>query len=205
MSKEQRKMLNTPDKLESEQGITPLTALFRGVLKHFEVDITTWNSKLTNYLRSPISGTPNNAKDIGQERSNFNRAIARRAITFKTFHRAIQILGPKKYSMGITMVMGDGRVVELTTKMYANEYAKFNDLKTYINPETVEDTIIHTDYDEDEDDLEEDLQELGVQIAGANTSSPRQLDMFNQQPIHPANTSRLSEIGDRYLKNNRGA
>lgn len=150
MSKEQVRMMNDGDKLIKEAG-NPLTNLFRRVLKEMRVETQSWNRRLTTFLQSPLSRVPKNAKDIGQERNNFNRAIAKRHITFKTFQKAIQILGPLKYSMSITMVMRDGKEVTVSTGMINNPYSQIDSLNAVVTGKGLSPENDNVDYDEDTD------------------------------------------------------
>ncbi|QTH80287.1 hypothetical protein PA10_00087 [Pseudomonas phage pPa_SNUABM_DT01] len=148
MSKEQLRMMNADDKLIGEAG-NPLTNLFRRVLLALELEPKLWNRKLTTFLQSPLSRVPKNAKDIGQERNNFNRAIAKRFITFKTFQKAIQIMGCVRYSMSITLEMRDGRKVEVSTGMIKNPYAALDTLQYAVSGKGVSPEQDNVDYDED--------------------------------------------------------
>lgn len=150
MSKEQVRMMNDGDKLIKEAG-NPLTNLFRRVLKEMRVETQSWNRRLTTFLQSPLSRVPKNAKDIGQERNNFNRAIAKRHITFKTFQKAIQILGPLKYSMSITMVMRDGKEVTVSTGMINNPYSQIDSLNAVVTGKGLSPEHDNVNYDEDTD------------------------------------------------------
>lgn len=151
MSKEQVRMMNDDDKLIKEAG-NPLTNLFRRVLKEMRVETQSWNRRLTTFLQSPLSRVPKNAKDIGQERNNFNRAIAKRHITFKTFQKAIQILGPLKYSMSITMIMRDGKEVTVSTGMINNPYSQIDSLNAVVTGRGLDPENDNVDYDDDETD-----------------------------------------------------
>lgn len=108
MSREQRKMMDAEDKLEGESA-NPLTKLFRRLLAAEQIKPTTWNNRLTMFLNSAFSRVPKNARDIGQERNNFNRAIARPSMTWKTFQKAIQIMGCVQYRITIDMEWRGGR------------------------------------------------------------------------------------------------
>lgn len=165
MSKEQVRMMNDDDKLIKEAN-NPLTDLFRRVLKEMGVEAQAWNQRLTRFLKSPLSRVPKNAKDIGQERNNFNRAIAKRHITFKTFHKAIQILGPVKYSMSITMVMRDGNEIKVSTGMMENSYSKIDSLSAAITGEGLSPEYDNVNYDDDGDNFtDDDVDEKILQIS----------------------------------------
>ncbi|MNP88983.1 hypothetical protein D3C85_13770 [compost metagenome] len=182
MSKEQRDMMDSEDK-RVDAAKSPLTHLFRMVLaiKELKVSSSNWNTRLTRFLHSPWSRVPKNSKDIGQERNNFNRAIARSQITFRTFQKAIQILGPVRYSMSISMEMRDGRVLKVETPMFLNPYADIDKLKSQFEErgEEVADADIE-DYDREEeaigttDDLTETMERI-PEIRKANVD-PRSID-----------------------------
>ena len=128
MSKEQVRMMNARDKLV-EESQTPLTRLFRLLLGKMEIGPEKWNTRLTLFLKSPLSRVRKTAKDIGQERNNFNRAIAKRDVTWKTFQKAVQIIGPKRYSMSITMELKDGSLITVETPMGKNPYSDMDSLQ----------------------------------------------------------------------------
>lgn len=166
MSKEQRRMMDDKEKLLKEAA-NPLTYLFRKVLLELGVEAKPWNRRLTAFLSSPLSRVPKNAKDIGQERNNFNRAIAKREITFKTFQKAIQILGPQRYSMSITLLMRDGREVTIATDMFKNPYAAIDDLSSALSNKGMSHDADIGDYDNDNDDdsvTDEAVEEMIQQI-----------------------------------------
>ncbi len=185
MSKEQVRMMNDDDKLIKEAN-NPLTDLFRRVLKEMGVEAQAWNQRLTRFLKSPLSRVPKNAKDIGQERNNFNRAIAKRHITFKTFHKAIQILGPVKYSMSITMVMRDGSEIKVSTGMMENSYSKIDSLVAAVTGEGLNPDSDIDEYDsEDEDNItDDDVDEKIHQISNPTYDSTdkveRKLNFMNR-------------------------
>ncbi len=162
MSKEQRRMMDDKEKLLKEAA-NPLTYLFRKVLLELGVEAKPWNRRLTAFLSSPLSRVPKNAKDIGQERNNFNRAIAKREITFKTFQKAIQILGPQRYSMSITLLMRDGREVTIATDMFKNPYAAIDDLSSALSNKGMSHDADIGDYDNDDDSVTDEAVEEMIQ------------------------------------------
>ena len=183
MSKEQVRMMNDGDKLIKEAG-NPLTNLFRRVLKDMRVETQAWNRRLTTFLQSPLSRVPKNAKDIGQERNNFNRAIAKKYITFKTFQKAIQILGPLKYSMSITMVMRDGKEVTVSTGMINNPYSQIDSLNAVVTGKGLGPENDNVDYDEgtDTDITDEAVDDMIHQISSPvyPNRSPEQRDRLSR-------------------------
>lgn len=171
MSKEQREMMDSEDKLIKTSG-NPLTWLFRMVLAlpELKVNSVSWNSRLTRFLQSEWSRVPKNSKDIGQERNNFNRAISKNHITFRTFQKAIQILGPLRYSMSIRMEMRGGKVLEVTTPMFVNDFAKMDDLqskyKTYGSEAANADIIDYNDEDNEAIATSDQFDETMGEIPG---------------------------------------
>lgn len=127
MSKEQRKMMDDQRKLVHESA-NPVTLLFRLILEDIDLGSISWNRKLTTFLNSHFSRTPKNPKDIGQERNNFNRAISRPAMTWKTFQKAIQIMGPLRYSITIDMEWPTGVKTKVSTGMLSNPLADMGKL-----------------------------------------------------------------------------
>lgn len=156
-------MMDAEDKLVGEAD-SPLTKLFRKVLIALHVETQPWNKRLTMFLKSGLSRIAKNAKDIGQERNNFNRAVAKRQITFKTFQKAIQILGPEKYSMSITLVMRDGRVITVDTGMLTNYFAKLDSLAAAVSKDGLLPEEDIDDYDIDDDVSDELVDKIIDQI-----------------------------------------
>lgn len=185
MSKEQQRMMEDRDKLLGETT-HPLTKLFRLILRDWPtggsdweggVEAKNWNMRLTRFLKSPLSRCPKNPKDIGQERNNFNRAIAKREITFKTFQKALQILGPVRYSMGVTLELRSGEVIRIETPMAKNPYAELDKLSAALTQTAM--TPVHDiDIDEDEDLV----QDLTTDIVD------RSIDNI-QVPVDPSGTT----------------
>lgn len=151
MSKEQVRMMSAEDKLVGEAD-SPLTKLFRLVLKEMRMEPERWNKRLTMFLKSRWSRVRKTAKDIGQERNNFNRAISKRDITWKTFQKAVQISGPVEYSMGITMRFKDGSELSVSTGTLKNPLAELDSLRAAVTGagNSLNDT---TDYEDEEEDF----------------------------------------------------
>jgi hypothetical protein len=194
MSKEQRRMMDDKEKLLKEAA-NPLTYLFRKVLLELGVEAKPWNRRLTAFLSSPLSRVPKNAKDIGQERNNFNRAIAKKEITFKTFQKAVQILGPQRYSMSITMIMRDGREVKIATEMFKNPYSAIDDLAAAIHGKGLSPDADIADYTEDDDDsvTDEAVEEMIQQIESDDRFNPVDIRQPLKRP-DPDKRSRLSRL-----------
>lgn len=196
MSKEQREMMDSEDKLVGESG-NPLTYLFRMVLgiKELKVNSSNWNARLTRFLNSPWSRVPKNSKDIGQERNNFNRAIAKAEVTFRTFQKAIQILGPVRYSMSIRMEMRGGKVFEVTTPMFKNPYADIDLLQNAFVPpsQSVSENDID-DYEREEEAIAtaEDLQETMDAIPDYMEDRP----VFTRPNRHRGDEVLRASLGD---------
>lgn len=179
MSKEQVRMMSAEDKLVGEAD-SPLTKLFRLVLKEMRMEPERWNKRLTMFLKSRWSRVRKTAKDIGQERNNFNRAISKRDITWKTFQKAVQISGPVEYSMGITMRFKDGSEITVSTGNLKNPLAELESLKAAVTGvgDSRYDII---DYEDEDDEGHSD-------IVSDNTTMKDLTDMVHslsstEQPI----------------------
>jgi len=159
MSKEQQRMMEDRDKLLNEAD-NPLTYLFRKILRDWPagsgdwpsgVEAKNWNMRLTRFLNSHLSRCPKNPKDIGQERNNFNRAISKTQMTFKTFQKALQILGPLKYSMSVTLLLRNGEEITISTPMFKNPYAIIDELSSAVSNKDMSPENDIEDYDQDQD------------------------------------------------------
>lgn len=152
--------MEDPGKL-IEESRSPLTTLFRMLLFEKMIDASTWNSRVTRFLKSNLSDCPKNAKDVGQERNNFNRAVARDNITFRTFQKAVEIMGPVKYSMTITLEDRNGRQTQVTTPWIRNPLARLDELSSAVTPvrdaAPISINFTDIDSDEDDDDFDDDL------------------------------------------------
>ncbi len=180
MSREQERMMEDRDKLIPEAG-NPLTYLFRKILRDWPsgsgdwpsgVEAKNWNLRLTRFLNSPMSRCPKNPKDIGQERNNFNRAISKNEITFKTFLKALQILGPLRYSMSIKLQLRSGEEIEISTPMFKNPYAVIDELSSAVSSKGM-DPAQDIDIQDDDEDLTTDL--VGQSIDEIQIPTPRHL------------------------------
>jgi len=195
MSKEQRRMMDDENKLLQEAR-NPLTKLFRLILRELHIEAKPWNRRLTAFLSSPLSRVPKNAKDIGQERNNFNRAIAKPHITFKTFQKAIQILGPVRYSMSITMTMRDGREIHVTTDSFKNPYAKIDDLAATVSGKGMSPDMDNVDYDDEDDEhqvTEEAVAKMIDEIGPSDPVEPPTIRLTHKS-VEPAKRQRLSQL-----------
>ncbi len=170
MSKEQQRMMEDRDKLLNEAD-NPLTYLFRKILRDWPagsgdwpsgVEAKNWNMRLTRFLNSHLSRCPKNPKDIGQERNNFNRAISKTQMTFKTFQKALQILGPLKYSMSVTLQLRSGEEITISTPMFKNPYAIIDELSSTMSSKGMDPRTDITDYDQDQD-LTADVVEQSIE------------------------------------------
>ena len=140
MSKEQKRMMEAADKLVGLSA-NPLTKLFRKILEQRDIGSQVWNRRLTNYLNSPFSRVPKNAKDIGQERNNFNRAIARSSMTWKTFQKAVQVMGCIRYRITIDMEWRNGSTTTVDTGYINNPLANIEKLTNRQAPEDLDPTF----------------------------------------------------------------
>lgn len=149
MSKEQKRMMEAADKLVGLSA-NPLTKLFRKILEQRDIGSQMWNRRLTSYLNSPFSRVPKNAKDIGQERNNFNRAISRSSMTWKTFQKAVQVMGCKRYRITIHMEWRDGSSTEVDTGFISNPLAEIDNLSNRKAPEDLDPTFVDGVFTEDD-------------------------------------------------------
>lgn len=147
MSREQRRMMDAKDKLVS-QSDNPLTKLFRKILEERQIGTVIWNRRLTNYLKSAFSRVPKNAKDIGQERNNFNRAISRSKMTWKTFQKAVQVIGPIRYRITIDMEWRGGTKTSVDTGFIDNPLAEIDNLTNRKTVHDIDPTFADGDHDE---------------------------------------------------------
>lgn len=161
MSKEQREMMLHEDALADEANDT-LTRLFRMALSTLNVKPDVWQRRLTSYLKSKARFNYRSAKDIGQERNNFNRAIAKRSITSKTFFKALDVINPIRYCMSISLEIRGRGIVTIETPWYrvmqhvdddpvaSNTVTKTDNVKEYEWGE----------FDEDDDDVIVDSEDI---------------------------------------------
>lgn len=149
MSKEQRKMMDADDKLV-HLSANPLTKLFRGILLDRNIGSITWNRRLTMFLKSAFSRVPKNAKDIGQERNNFNRAVSRPSMTWKTFQKAVQVIGPVRYRITIDMEWRDKTITSVDTGFLKNPLAEIDRLSNKSTVEELDPTFGDGMFDDEE-------------------------------------------------------
>lgn len=102
MSKELKRLLDSPDK-KVKEAENALANLFRKIVGDHHISTLKWDFLVTRYLRSSLSRTAKNAKDIGQDKNNLNRALAKNAITYNNFIKALMIMGPSTIKITITM------------------------------------------------------------------------------------------------------
>lgn len=102
MSKELKQLLDAPDK-RIRQATNALANLRSRICADLGIGSIVWDRKIMRYLNSPLSRTPKNAKDIGQDKNNFNRALAKESLTYNNFIKFLMILGPKKIRITISM------------------------------------------------------------------------------------------------------
>lgn len=149
MSKEQKRMMEADDKLVGLSA-NPLTKLFRKILEQRDIGSQMWNRRLTSYLNSPFSRVPKNAKDIGQERNNFNRAISRSSMTWKTFQKAVQVMGCTRYRITIDMEWRGGTSTKVDTGFITNPLAEIDKLTNRKAPEDLDPTFLDGKFDEED-------------------------------------------------------
>lgn len=152
MSKEQRRMMDDAQRLVGESA-NPLTRLFRLILRDENIGASQWNRRLTQFLKSPFSRVPKNAKDIGQERNNFNRAISRSSMTWKTFQKAVQVIGPLRYRITIDMEWRKGIKTSVETGWVSNPLADIDKLSNRASPAELDPTFGDGDFGQDDDEI----------------------------------------------------
>ncbi len=102
MSKNMNKLLTDPKK-EVNKSANVLDVLLRTILTDLCVGIEQWKRLTDQYYKSRLVRTPRNAKDLSSDRNNFNRAIAKGAVTWNNFIRAVRILGAQRIDVSITL------------------------------------------------------------------------------------------------------
>lgn len=107
MSKNLNTLLNDKNKGKSESR-SLLTTLFRQILKDLSILPSQWYDLCNKYYRSPVSSVKKNTRDIGQARNNLSRVIAEDEISWKTFIKAVCILGPKSIKLSCELEWGNG-------------------------------------------------------------------------------------------------
>lgn len=155
MSKEQRRMMEADDKLVNEAA-NPLTKLFRKILESRDIGSQMWNRRLTMFLQSPFSRVPKNAKDIGQERNNFNRAISRSSMTWKTFQKAVQVIGPIRYRITIDMEWRGGHTTTVDTGFVKNPLAEIDSLTNRKSAEELDPSFLDGKFEDPDDGVDHD-------------------------------------------------
>ena len=113
MSKELNDVFKARDKLIREAENEP-AKLFRLIACELDVGVMKWNQLVTRYFKSRFSSTPKNPKEIGQDRNNFNRALARPRVTWNNFIKALMILGPQKIEINIKLHWKRNRITTHT-------------------------------------------------------------------------------------------
>jgi hypothetical protein len=108
------------------------------------------------FLQSPFSRVPKNAKDIGQERNNFNRAISRSSMTWKTFQKAVQVMGPIRYRITIDMEWRGGIKTTVDTGFVKNPLAEIDSLNNRKSPEELDPSFLDGKFDDEDDGVQHD-------------------------------------------------
>lgn len=147
MSRDLNKLLHAPDK-KFKEASNLLSRLFRQILMDLDVTPSRWHYWVTRYFHSPLSKTAKNARDIGQDRNNFNRALAKDRITWNNFFKALQITGPEWIRVDITMGWKDGTKTTHSVET-RNQLASLGDLKeTDLSSQSIETLIEPANDDE---------------------------------------------------------
>jgi hypothetical protein len=111
MSKELKNLLSSQDKMVDKVR-SPLVKLFRTILYDHNVTPMQWDNLVNRYLRSHLSRTPKNARDISQDKNNLNRAIAKETMSWNHFLKSIMILGPVSIRINIQLGWRNGKTTE---------------------------------------------------------------------------------------------
>lgn len=130
MSKNLNDLLNDETKGKTESR-SLLTTLFRQILEDLAILPTHWYEQCNKYFRSPISSVGKNTRDISQARNNLSRVISQDVITWRTFIRAVSILGPKSIKLTCELDWGNDRVTRHTAQMGNDVYIanRMNELR----------------------------------------------------------------------------
>lgn len=102
MSRELKTLLEDKDK-KIPEAKTALSKLWRQILRDHNVGVARWNQLVQEFFRSKYSRTAKNTKDIGQDRNNLSRAIAKDDVSWYNFMRALMILRPVTIKIDITL------------------------------------------------------------------------------------------------------
>ncbi len=116
MSKRLNDLLNDKTKGKSRSK-SLLTTLFRQILDDLAIMPTQWYELCNKYYRSPVSTVKKNTRDISQARNNLSRVITEDNISWKTFIRAVCILGPRSIKLTCKLEWRNGTTTTHEAKM----------------------------------------------------------------------------------------
>lgn len=106
MSREIHSLLSNANKgVERAYGILP--KLFRSILADLNVDNSSFEKLMRNYLDDPKNGFSHDPKKKSSERSNLMKEIVRSTMTFKVFIKCIKFLSPLEAKLTVTLTFRD--------------------------------------------------------------------------------------------------
>lgn len=116
MSRELKTLLEDKDK-KIPEAKTALSKLWRQILRDHNVGVARWNQLVQEFFRSKYSRTAKNTKDIGQDRNNLSRAIAKDDVSWYNFMRALMILRPVTIKIDITLTWRNNKATVHTVEI----------------------------------------------------------------------------------------
>lgn len=146
MSRELKTLLEDKDK-KIPEAKTALSKLWRQILRDHNVGVARWNQLVQEFFRSKYSRTAKNTKDIGQDRNNLSRAIAKDDVSWYNFMRALMILRPVTIKIDITLTWRNKKSTVHTVDI-RNPVAEL-DVTPVDTPDTGDASDDETDRDEE--------------------------------------------------------
>lgn len=117
---EMSKVLTSPNKgVDRVKGIGGVLAgLFRKILWDLNVDPQMYGSLLTDLIRDPRSGVPNNRRDRSSAIGNYSKHFSKPWMSWKKFVEALRLL---QFEDDVTItVTGTSRITKEKTSHYFN-------------------------------------------------------------------------------------
>lgn len=108
MSNEVSKLLNSEDKGVLD-ATNVLSRLFRQILADINVTPLRWSELMVQYLNDPRNGIAKNSRERSTARGNLNKELRRPAMTWKTFHKGLSFLRPRRIRFEIQLEWSDKR------------------------------------------------------------------------------------------------
>lgn len=132
MSKDLNRILASDDK-KVKEATNELALLYRQMLADLNITTLTWYPMVVQYFKSRYSRTRKNAVDIGQDRNNFNRALAKPRISWANFMQFLKILRPVKIEIIIRLHWKDETYTDHTLPI-ENQYAQLGETDIRTQP-----------------------------------------------------------------------